>query len=79
MADDQFEVFRRTLLGSSFFAQVAPLRSRPGMVFIIWETLVSIGGCSRENFADNRFALLFIYIDIYTNMKPYKYLNLKTI
>ena len=61
MADGQFEVFRRALLGRSFFAHVAPLRSRPGMASIIWESLVSIGGCSRENFADNRFALLFIY------------------
>ena len=34
------------------------------MASIIWESLVSIGGRSRENFADNGFALLFIYIDI---------------
>ena len=33
------------------------------MVSIIWERFISIGGRSRENFADNRFALLFIYID----------------
>ena len=63
MADSQFEVFRRALLGRSFFAQVLPLRMRPGMAFIIWESLVSLGGRSRENFADNRFALLFTYID----------------
>ena len=35
------------------------------MASIIWESLVSIGDRSQENFADNRFALLFIYIDTY--------------
>ena len=64
MADGQFEVFRCALLGKSFFAQVAPLRSRLGIASIIWESLVSIDGRSRENFVDNRFALLFIYIDV---------------
>ena len=50
------------LLGRSFFAHVTPLRSRLGVAFIIWEGLVSIGGRSRENFVNNCFALLFIYI-----------------
>ena len=65
MADGRLEVFRRALLGRDFFAHVAPLRSRPGVASIIWESLVSIGGRSREHFADNRSAhYLFIYIDI---------------
>ena len=35
------------------------------MASIIWESLVSIGGRSREHFADNRSAhYLFIYIDL---------------
>ena len=65
MADGRLEVFRRALLGRDFFAHVAPLRSRPGVASIIWESLVSIGGRSREHFTDNRSAhYLFIYIDI---------------
>ena len=64
MANGHLEVFRRALLGRDFFAHVAPLRSRPGVASIIWESLVSIGGRSREHFADNRSAhYLFIYID----------------
>ena len=64
MADGRLEVFRRALLGRDFFAHVAPLRLRPGVASIIWESLVSIGGRSREHFADNRSAhYLFIYID----------------
>ena len=63
MADGRLEVFRRALLGRDFFAHVAPLRSRPDVASIIWESLVLIGGCSREHFADNRSAhYLFIYI-----------------
>ena len=43
---------------------VAPLRSRPGVASITWESLVSIRRCSREHFANNRSAQsLFIYID----------------
>ena len=65
MADVRLEVFRRALLGRGFFAHVAPLRSRPGVASIIWESLVSMRPCSREDFANNRFAQsLFIYIDI---------------
>ena len=43
---------------------VAPLRLRLGMVSVIWESLVSLRHCSREDFADNHSAqFLFIYID----------------
>ena len=63
MADRRFEVFRRALLGRGFFAHVAPLRSRPGVASVIWESLVSVRRCSREHFADNRSAQsFFIYI-----------------
>ena len=65
MADGCLEVFRRALLGRGFFAHVAPLRSRPGMASVIWESLVIMRRCSREEFANNRSApYLFIYIDI---------------
>ena len=58
------EVFRRALLGRGFFAHVAPLRSRPGVASVIWESLVSMRRCSREEFANNRSAhSFFIYID----------------
>ena len=40
-----------------------PKRSRLGVSSVIWESLVSIGGCSREEFADNCFALLYISIE----------------
>ena len=40
-----------------------PLRSRPGVASVIWESLVSMRRCSREHFADNRSARSFIYID----------------
>ena len=56
MADGCLEVFRRTLLGRGFFMHIAPLRSRPGVVSIIWESLVSMRRCSREDFANNRSA-----------------------
>ena len=36
MADGRSEVFRRALLGRGFFAHVAPLRSRPGVAYVIW-------------------------------------------
>ena len=65
MADGRLEVFRRALLGRGFFAHVAPLRSRPGVASVIWESLLSIRRCSREHFADNRSShSFFIYIDI---------------
>ena len=65
MADGRLEVFRRVLLDRGFFAHVAPLRLRPGVASVIWESLVSMRHCSREHFADNRSAqYLFIYIDI---------------
>ena len=74
MADGRLEVFRRALLGRDFFAHVAPLRSRPGVASIIWESLVSIGGRSREHFADNRSAhYLFIYIDYTAAIKKLMY------
>ena len=64
MADVSLEVFRRALLGRGFFAHVAPLRSRPGVASVIWESLVSMRRCSREHFVDNRSAhSFFIYID----------------
>ena len=66
MADGRLEVFRRALLGREFLAHVAPLRSRPGVASVIWESLVSMRRCSREDFANNRSAQsFFIYIDIY--------------
>ena len=68
MADARLESFRRALLGRGFFAHVAPLRSRPGVASVIWESLVSMPLCSREHFADNRSAhsfFIYIYIDIY--------------
>ena len=49
MADGRFEVFRRALLGRGLSAHVAPLRSRPGMASVIWECLVSLRRCSRED------------------------------
>ena len=71
MADGRLEVFRRALIGRDFFAHVAPLRSRPGVASIIWESLVLIGGRSREHFADNLSAhYLFIYIDRLLAARP---------
>ena len=65
MADGCFEFFRCVLLGRGLFAHVVPLRSRPGMASVIWESLVSLHRCSREDFADNRSAQsLLIYIDV---------------
>ena len=64
MADGRLEVFRRAFLGRGFFAHVAPLTSRPGVASVIWESLVSMRCCSREEFANNRSAhSFFIYID----------------
>ena len=64
MADVRLEVFRRALLGRGFFAHVAPLRSRPDVAYVMWESLVSMRRCSREEFANNRSAQsFFIYID----------------
>ena len=66
MADVRLEVLGHVLLGRGFFAHVAPLRTRPGVVSVIWESLVSMRRCSQEHFADNRSAQsFFIYIDIY--------------
>ena len=62
MADGRLEVFRRVLLDRGFFAHVAPLRSRPGVASVIWESLVSMRRCSREEFANNRSAQLLLYI-----------------
>ena len=55
---------RRALLGSSLFMHADPLRSRCGTVFDGWKSLVTIRRRSREEFANNRFALLFIDIDM---------------
>ena len=69
MADGRLEVFRRALLGRGFFAHFAPLRSRPGVASVIWESLVSMRRCSREDFADNRSAQsFFIYIDMHLDI-----------
>ena len=62
MADGWF--LRRALLGSSLFTHADPLRSRCGTVFDGWESLVAIRQRSREEFANNRSALLFIDIDM---------------
>ena len=62
MADGRFEDFRRALLGRGLFAHVAPLRLRPGVASIIWESLVSMRRCSREEFANNGSAQLLLYI-----------------
>ena len=75
MADGRLEVFRRALLGRGFSAHVAPLRSRPGVASVIWETLVSMRRYSREEFANNRSAHSFIYIDIDYPTPCYVYTN----
>ena len=57
-----FGGFCHTLL---LFCPLRPLRLRPGVVSIIWESLVLMHCCSREDFANNRSTqLFFIYIDI---------------
>ena len=63
MANNWFKVFHRALLGDSLFVHTNPLRSRSGMASEGWESLVSIRRRSQEEFANNRFALLFIDID----------------
>ena len=56
MADARFLFFHRALLGWSVFAHIAPLRFRKAGFVTIW-----LRAC--EEFAENRFQLLFIYID----------------
>ena len=63
MAGGRFKVFRRALLGGSLFAHANPVRWRFGMASEGWESLFLICLRSREEFANNRFALLFIGID----------------
>ena len=64
MADGHLEVFRHALLSRGFFAHVAPLRSRPGVASVIWESLVLMRRCSQEESVNNCSAqLLSIYID----------------
>ena len=70
MADGRFEDFRRALLGRGLFAHVAPLRLRPGVASIIWESLTSMRRCSREEFANNGSAQLLLYIYRYIYNTP---------
>ena len=49
------------LLGGSLFAHADPLRSRSDTASEGWESLVSIRRRSREQFANNRFALLCVF------------------
>ena len=50
--------FSPRTLGQQLLRSRRPLRSRPGMASVIWESLVYIGGCSWKEFADSHFALL---------------------
>ena len=64
MMDGRFKGFRRALLGGSLFTHTpTSLRTRSGVASEGWESLVSIRRRSQEEFANNRFALLFIDID----------------
>ena len=60
IVDDRLEVFRHVLLGRGFFTHFTSLRLRPNVASVIWESLVLMRHCSREEFADNRSAQLLI-------------------
>ena len=50
MADSRLEFFCRALFSKGFFALVVPLRLKPDVVSVIWESLVSMHCRPREEF-----------------------------
>jgi len=60
MADGHFLGFRRALLGYSIFSHVAPSRTLYGRCSNHCEGFLAIWLRAREEFAENRFQLLYV-------------------
>ena len=83
IADDRFLIFRHAFLGWSVFSHITSQGHSTVSVPKRCEGFVAIWSRAREEFADNHFQLLFIYIDnmpqmswlILTNVLMYSWVH----